>query len=273
MKNKKYTIITPAYNEAQLLPLVIQSIVEQTELPEEWIIVDDRSTDNTWDVITEAAKKYSFIRPVFLSGDKTRRLGANVVYVFDEGYKQLSNPSFDFIVKMDADSVLPKQYFEQLLDQFEDDPQLGMASGKTFILEKDVWLMERCPDMHVMGACKMYRHSCFKDIGGFIPILGWDKLDCAKARMEGWKTRSFGELPIYHLRQMGSEMGMSKTYASYGKSSYYLREHPLFVVGRAIYRAIERPYCSSFFMIWGYIIAQIKREKRLEDLELANFFR
>ncbi|MCI5127708.1 MAG: hypothetical protein D3907_04235 [Candidatus Electrothrix sp. AUS3] len=26
-------------------------------------------------------------------------------------------------------------------------------------------------------------------------------------------------------------------------------------------------------MIWGYIIAQIKREKRLEDLELANFFR
>ena len=273
MSKYSYTIITPAYNEAQLLPIVIQSIVEQTELPYEWIIVDDCSTDNTWEVIIEAAKRYSFIRPVLLTGDKTRRLGANVVYVFDEGYSQLSKKDVDFIVKMDADSVLPERYFAELLSHFDADSNLGMASGKTFIFEEDAWIMERCPDMHVMGACKMYRHSCFKDIGGFIPILGWDKLDCAKARMEGWKTRSYANLPIYHLRQMGAAMGMVNTYITYGKSGYYLREHPLFIAGRSFYRAIERPYCSSLFMIVGYITALMKHEKRLEDLELAKFFR
>ncbi len=273
MSSTGYAIITPAYNEADLLPLVIQSLVEQTHPPDEWIIIDDSSTDDTWSVISEAADKYSFIQPVRLSGDKSRRLGSNVVYVFNEGYQRLSNKKIDFVVKMDADVVLPKHYFESQLEQFASDLKMGLSSGKTFILENNTWIMERCPDMHVMGACKMYRHSCLQDIGGFIPILGWDKLDCAKARMKGWKTRSFGNLPIYHLRQMGLAMGMAKTYITYGKSSYYIREHPLFVIGRAVYRAIERPYCCSLFMIPGYIIAFLKREKRLDDLELANFFR
>ena len=273
MPSNTYAIITPAYNEAELLPLVIRSIAEQSHPPDEWIIVDDSSTDNTWSVISQAAADHPFIRPVRLSGDKSRRLGPNVVYVFDEGYRLLSDKQIDFVVKMDADVVLPKHYFGSQLEQFSADSQLGLSSGKTFILENDAWVMERCPDMHVMGACKMYRHSCLRDIGGFIPILGWDKLDCAKARMKGWKTRSFGDLPIYHLRQMGLAMGMVKTYITYGKSSYYIREHPLFVLGRAVYRATERPYCSSLFMIPGYIIALLKREKRLEDLELAAFFR
>ena len=273
MSRPTYAIVTPAFNEGRYLPSVIRSIADQTQPPDEWIIVDDRSTDNTWSVITKAAAEHSFIKPISLTGDKSRRLGANVVYVFDEGYQRLSNNQIDFVVKMDADVVLPKRYFEFILGQLDADPKLGMASGKTFCVENGAWVMERCPDVHVVGPCKTYRHTCFRAIGGLIPILGWDKLDGAKARMSGWKTRSFRELPVYHLRQMGSAMGMMKTHISYGKSCYYTREHPLFVLGRSVYRAVERPYLSGLLIFAGYLLAMIKREKRLEDLELANFFR
>jgi len=268
-----YTIITPAYNEGRFLPLVIDSIINQSIPPFEWIIVDDRSLDNTWQQICSAAAKYNFIKPLRLSGDKSRRLGANVVYVFDEGCRNLSDPRVEFVIKMDADVILPKDYFAFLLERFIAEPELGMASGKTFCQEDNKWMLERCPDIHVVGPCKMYRHQCLKDIGGLIPILGWDKLDGAKARMKGWKTQSFKHLPVYHLRQMGSVMGMMKTHISYGKSCYYTREHPVFVIGRAVYRAMEKPYLSGLLIFVGYLMAVLKKEKRLDDLKLASFFR
>lgn len=272
MVKHSYAIITPAYNESLFLPYVIRSIVEQIQPPDEWIIVDDRSTDNTWSVITEAAERYSFIKPLKISGDKTRRLGANVVHVFNEGYQYLSI-KFDFIVKLDADSVLPNDYFNCLLNKFSADSRIGMASGKTFIFQDNVWKMEKCPDYHVMGACKMYRYKCFEDIEGLIPVLGWDKIDCAKARMKGWKTCSFKDMPIYHLRQMGAAMGMMKTYISYGRTSYFIRESFLFIIGRSIYRSIEYPYFSSFFMIIGYLIGMIRHDKKFDDKKLCSFYR
>ncbi len=273
MNKYRYIIITPVYNEAQFLPFVIQSIADQTHPPKKWIIVDDRSTDNTWSLINEAADKYPFIQPLSLSGDNTRRLGPNVVHVFTHGYRCISDDHFDFVVKMDADVVLSEHYFEFLLNKFAADEKLGIASGKTFISKNDIWLMERCPDVHTVGPCKMYRQDCFRDIGGLISILGWDKLDGAKARMKGWKTHSFRDLPVYHLRQMGGEMGAVRTYISYGKSCYYLRESIIFALGRAIYRSMERPYFSGLFIFIGYIIAFLKQEERLDDLELASFFR
>ncbi|XCN75105.1 MAG: glycosyltransferase family A protein [Candidatus Electrothrix aestuarii] len=273
MTQYKYNIITPVYNEARFLPFVIRSIIDQTHPPEQWVIVDDRSTDNTWSLITEAAEKYPLIQPVSLSGDTARRLGPNVVHVFNKGYDCTKVDQLDFTVKMDADVVLPKQYFEFLLKKFAADEKLGIASGKTFILKNDRWQMERCPNVHTVGPCKMYRLECFRDIGGLIPILGWDKLDGAKARMKGWRTHSARELPVYHLRQMGGEMGAVKTYLSYGKSCYYLREGLLFALGRAIYRSMERPYFSGLFIFIGYIVALLKQEERLDDPELASFFK
>jgi hypothetical protein len=179
----------------------------------------------------------------------------------------------DALVKMDADVVLPPHYFAYLLKEFASDPGLGMASGKTYYQHQDTWVLERCPDFHVVGPCKTYRYSCFKDIGGLIPILGWDILDCAKSRMKGWRTQSYRDLPVYHLRLMGSAMGMRKTHISYGRSSFLIRAHPFFVFGRSLFRAIERPYLSGLWMMVGYIQTAFRGGKRLDDLELARFLR
>lgn len=45
------SIITPAYNRGHLLPRCYQSLLSQTDMDFEWIIVDDGSTDNTEDVV------------------------------------------------------------------------------------------------------------------------------------------------------------------------------------------------------------------------------
>ncbi|MCR9930473.1 MULTISPECIES: glycosyltransferase family 2 protein [Vibrio diabolicus subgroup] len=56
------SIIMPTYNSEQTVVESIQSVLSQTYKNWELIIVDDRSTDNTWQVIQTYADKYDNIR-------------------------------------------------------------------------------------------------------------------------------------------------------------------------------------------------------------------
>lgn len=272
MKTPVYHIITPAHNEAEYLPRVIEGVAAQTLKPGKWVIVDDRSTDTTWDVIQAAAQKYSFIKPLQVRGGSERALGGNVVRVFNLGLARAGDGA-DFVVKMDADVLLPPDYFTRLLARFQEDPRLGIASGKTYNLQGGAWVLERIADTHVTGACKTYRRPCLADMGGLIPILGWDILDLVQAHRCGWQTRSFKDLPLYHLRLTGSATGMARANLRYGRCYYGIRAHPLFVLAKALYRALERPYFASLLIPVGYLLAALRQEKRLDDLNLAEFLR
>ncbi len=39
----KYTIITPAFNEEEHIECTLKSVIKQTVMPVDWIIVDDGS--------------------------------------------------------------------------------------------------------------------------------------------------------------------------------------------------------------------------------------
>ncbi len=270
--SNRYAIITPAHNEGRFLPQVIAGIASQVLPPVQWIILDDRSTDDTWDILTAASARYAFLQPVRVTGPAGRRVGPNVVHLFNQGLARLSD-KVDFVVKMDADVILPRHYFTALLARFAADPHLGLASGKTYTWQQGAWVLERIADSHVTGACKAYRLTCLRDLGGLIPVLGWDVLDVVQARRQGWRASSFRDLPIYHLRLTGSAQGLLRANLSYGRSYYAIRAHPLFVLAKALYRALERPYGLGLFIVAGYIGAALRHEERLADLGLAAYLR
>lgn len=272
MKTMSYAIITPAFNEAAFLSRVIQGVAAQTIRPVRWIIVDDRSTDNTGALLAEARKAHPFLQPVRRRGDAHRSLGAHVVRVFNEGLRYLP-PDIDYLVKMDADIVLPPEYFEILAGCFTADRRLGMASGKLYIEHQGNYITERFPDFHVTGACKTYRMTCFRDIKGLFPLYGWDILDGAAARMRGWKTRSYPDLMMRHLRMTGSEKGMALGHMGHGRGMYAIRALPFFVMARALYRALEPPYGYGLLILAGYLFAWMRGEQRLDDRHLARFLR
>jgi biofilm PGA synthesis N-glycosyltransferase PgaC len=270
--SERYAIITPAHNEAVFLPRVISGVAAQRVRPLTWLILDDRSTDGTWEILEEAASRLDFLKPVKISGPPGRRVGANVVHLFHEGWTRLDQ-EVDFLVKMDADVVLPPYYFAVLLSRFQADTRLGLASGKTYTWQKKAWVMERIADTHVTGACKTYRLDCLKEMGGLIPILGWDVLDVVQARRLGWHTRSYPDLPLFHLRLTGSAQGLVRANLSYGRSYYAMRAHPLFVLAKALYRALERPFGAGLLILAGYVQAALSRQPRLADEGLAAFLR
>jgi len=55
-------IVIPAHNEQDVMRLTLDSLVEQSLLPKQLIVVNDNSTDNTQNIVEEYAVKYSWIK-------------------------------------------------------------------------------------------------------------------------------------------------------------------------------------------------------------------
>jgi len=50
------------YNHAQYVAQAIEAIVTQSRPPDEFIIIDDASTDNSFEIISSYASRYPYIR-------------------------------------------------------------------------------------------------------------------------------------------------------------------------------------------------------------------
>lgn len=56
------SIITPVYNSARFLKDTADSVINQTYPDWEWILVDDCSTDNSWDIMNQLSEDEARIR-------------------------------------------------------------------------------------------------------------------------------------------------------------------------------------------------------------------
>ena len=68
----KYKVIIPCYNEEKTISLVLDSLVEQTITPDEVIVVNDGSTDNSLTIIEDYCSRYSFIKVVTQEHNKNK---------------------------------------------------------------------------------------------------------------------------------------------------------------------------------------------------------
>ncbi|MEK7728862.1 MAG: glycosyltransferase family A protein [candidate division KSB1 bacterium] len=270
-----YSIISPVRNEAKYLDRTIQSLVKQMHRPEEWIIVDDGSSDATMKIAEAAAAQHPWIKVIQRADRGFREPGRGVVEAFNEGLAQLSNMQPDFLCKMDGDLEFAPDYFVTLLREFAVRPRLGMASGVTFMqMPNGKLVQEKVAKDFVVGPIKLYRRTCFEDIGGLEPHLGWDTIDVYRARMRGWETANYPEQIVLHLRQMGAARGLVWGKMKTGMGEHYYGSHPLFVLARCFYRMSERPYgVIGLSIALGYLLALIRREKRINDLDFIKYLR
>ena len=268
--NENYVIISPIRNEAEYLPGVIESMVNQTVLPAEWVVVDDGSTDDTAKILKEAANQYKWINYVKKPDRGSRSVGPGVVETFNYGFERLNYKNYNFICKMDGDLEFGREYFETLLRYFRIDPQLGSASGKIFIKENSGKMVEeRTSDEMTCGGINFYRREAFEDIGGFVKEVMWDGIAYHMARIHGWRTRSIrnNKLKIIHHRLMGSSQeNIFHGRLRWGRGQYFMGTHPLYILGIATYRLIERPYIiGGIGILLGYMISAVKRIQRFND--------
>lgn len=270
-------VISPVRNEAAYLQHTIDSMVAQTCRPLVWIIVDDGSTDDTAAIADRAAAGNDWIQVVKRADRGARKVGGGVVDAFYDGLAEIDLGEFDFLCKLDGDLKFRPTYFERLFERFRDDPSLGTASGKSWIHMGNRMVAERTSDEFSQGQSKLYRVSCFQDIGGFVREVMWDGIDCHRCRMKGWKACSFGdeELRFIHLRPMGSSVKNIFTgRLRWGRGQFFMGTHWLYILAIAGYRMLERPWCvGGMLILIGYLSAALRRLPRYEDLEFRRHLR
>lgn len=117
------TIIS-TYNSERTILLCLDSLARQTRLPDEIIIVDNNSSDNTTEVVREFIKKNQLIRITLIKEYiKGRAVARN---------KGVSIAKGDIIVFTDSDCVVKKNWIENILKTFNEEDNLDILSGKIY---------------------------------------------------------------------------------------------------------------------------------------------
>jgi glycosyltransferase involved in cell wall biosynthesis len=114
--SNKVSIITPSYNRANIIHETAESIFRQTYPNWEWIIVDDGSSDNSWEVINKYAEEDSRVK-VFKRDREPK--GActcrNIAVAKCTG---------DFLIFLDTDDLLSSFCIEQRLKAIQSNAEL-----------------------------------------------------------------------------------------------------------------------------------------------------
>jgi biofilm PGA synthesis N-glycosyltransferase PgaC len=266
----RIAVISPARDEERTLGTTIACMQAQTLRPARWVIVDDGSSDQTAQIAEQAARNSDWIQVIKRENRGYRKLGGGVIEAFYEGLKAL-DIDYDFVAKMDVDLEFSPRYLERIIGYFDQDPLLAAASGKVFRPEGSGLVEEFMIDEMVAGQFKLYRRACFEQIGGFVREIMWDGIDFHKARIAGFRTRSFDDeqLRIVHLRLMGSsDKNIWRGRLRWGRGQWFMGTSLPYILASGLWRAKEKPYLvGGALIIAGYMQAALERAPRFDDLQ------
>lgn len=173
------TIIIPAYNEEKSVADTVKSLLAQTTPPKTVIVVDDCSTDKTFEVAKNAGA--SVMRPPKNTGTKA---GAQ-----NYALTQVNTP---YVMAIDADTIIARDGVEKLISAMSN-PKTAAACGSVIPrYKRTVW--ERGRYIEYLMAFSFY-----KPIQNYFnrPLISSGcfsvyRTDILK-KMGGWRTRTMAE--------------------------------------------------------------------------------
>jgi len=121
------TIVVANYNHGHFLPRCLDAILAQTRPPDEILMIDDASTDNSSEVISEFSPKIPKLKTIY----HTTRTG--VVGVMNEGLVKASSTHVLFAA---ADDWIEPELVSELMSLFENFPAAGVCSALTRLADE-----------------------------------------------------------------------------------------------------------------------------------------
>jgi len=122
MQQPLVTVITVTYNSAKFVRDTIESVLAQTYSPIEYIIADDHSRDNTWEIISE------YNDPRIRAYQNEVNLGE-----YNNRNKAIDLAKGEYLLFIDGDDIIFPHgigYFTEMMNLF---PMAGMAIQKGYI--------------------------------------------------------------------------------------------------------------------------------------------
>ena len=169
------SIITPTYNRAEFIGRAIESVLQQSVIQWELLVVDDGSTDNTNDVLA--------------AYENDPRI--HCVYQPNRGQSVARNNALkriqgDFVGFLDSDDLWCAQKLELQLAVFETHPDVDIVHGDESMIDSKGMEISRqnmrrysghiarelLADNSVSITTALVRRKCFDEMGGFDTSVG-----------------------------------------------------------------------------------------------------
>jgi biofilm PGA synthesis N-glycosyltransferase PgaC len=251
-----YCIVTPTKDESKYIEELIKSVINQEIQPAEWYIMDDNSTDHTPEIVKKYTNDYPFIKYIKLSNFRKEltNTGGRVAAIINYA-DTLRTEKVDIIAKIDADTSFEKNFFSQIISEFEKDPKLGIASGH--LMENGI--PEKIKNRTSgRGASLILRYSCFIEIGKFFEskTRGEDVLAFVAARAKGWKTWTF-DYYFNHLKPEGIRKSKLKNHYVTGLYKGSIPYWMPFFLGNVIRDTLKKPYLiGALCQLYAYCLTR-----------------
>ncbi len=194
-------VVIPAHNEETVIAKTVENVLGLDYDDFEVLVIDDRSTDNTSEVLKELEQKYNKVR--ILIRDKEAYPGKSAVL-----NDALALCEKDVICVFDADARVKKDFFKVLLPYLAPE-EIGAVQGRKIIINKEANFLTRCQnneytlDNHfqlsrdsINGAVELrgngflVKRAALEEIGGWNINTITDDLDLStKLHLNAWGVR------------------------------------------------------------------------------------
>lgn len=172
----KVSLITTLKNEESSIEEFLDSILNQSRIPDEIIIVDGGSTDKTVEIIKRYIKNSAPIKLIIAKGN--RSIGRNTA---------IKNAQHEIIACTDAGCIIDRDWLKNIVKPFEEDESVEVVAGFYQATPKNIW--EECAGvLHTAPLEKInpktflastrsvaFKKSAWRKVGGFPEQYSWNE--------------------------------------------------------------------------------------------------
>jgi len=196
------SILIPAHNEETVIEKTVENILTLDYEPYEIIVIDDRSTDNTAEVLKRLHEKYNDKVKIIIR-DRDAFPGKSAV--LNEATEKAKG---EVICVFDADARIKPDFLTALLPYLAPE-DVGAVQARKVIINKDYNLLTRCQnneytlDSHfqmgrdsikgaveLRGNGQLVKRKALEDVNGWNIHTITDDLDLStKLHLKGWDVR------------------------------------------------------------------------------------
>ena len=214
---KNLSVVVPVYNEEEALPIFLPNLIEELDkikesrnLDYEIILINDGSTDKTYQIMKEYASKYRTIKIIHFGNNFGQTAGLAAGF---------NNAHGDIIVTLDADSQNDPADILALIDKLKEGYDVVSGWRKD---RKDKFFSRILPSRTANSLISMITGLKLNDYG--CTLKAYTKESVQHLHLYGemhrfipallrWSGATIAEIPVkHHPRKIGkSKYGISRT--------------------------------------------------------------